>query len=74
MRLAEGAGRQPVSASPAAPYARVGSTTRAACHEEQVDEVGDGEGRLGAQRAGDEEPERGEGGGAEHDREHQAAT
>ena len=49
----------------------VGSTHATTGHEEQVDEVGQREGRLGAQRAGDEQPEGREGRGAQADREHQ---
>ena len=65
---AEGAGRQQRQ-HPTAAAVRAGREDHGpAGHQQQVDEVGDGQRRLGAQRAGDEQAERGEGGRAEQHR------
>ena len=50
---------------PKAPYAERGQHDGAAGQQQQVDQVGRGQRRLGAQHAGHEQPERGEGRGAE---------
>ena len=60
-RAPEGSQR---ATSPNAPYDELGSTTAPAGQQQQVDEVGGGQRRLGAQHPGHQQPERGERRGA----------
>ena len=67
-RVAERPGRQPADDLAEGAVRRGRQHHGAAGEEQQVDQVGGGEGRLGAQHAGEEQAERGEGGGAQRRR------